>query len=108
MKRAERRHLKQNELQSFARQVQGSLEEYKSQATWIVAALVAVGLAAFGFWAWRDHVDSKVHAMLADALVVQEARIGPPAAAGASGLTFPTERERSEAVVKKFQAAADA
>ena len=47
--------------------------------------------------------------MLADALVVQEARIGPPAAAtGSSGLTFPTERERAQAVVAKFKAAADA
>jgi TolA-binding protein len=109
MKRAERRHLKQHELQSFARQVQGAVEEYRNQATWIVAALAAIGVVAFSYWAWNQHVESQVHALLADALVVQEARIGPPAAAtGSSGLTFPTERERAQAVVAKFKAAADA
>ena len=89
MKRAERRHLKQHELQSFARQVQGTVEEYRNQATWIVAALAVIGVVVFGYWAWNQHVESRVHALLADALVVQEARIGPPAAAtGSSGLTF--------------------
>jgi TolA-binding protein len=109
MKRTERRHLKQNELRSLTRQVQTTLEEHRNEATWIVSALVAIGVAAFGFWAWREHVESRVHALLADALVVQEARIGPPAAAtGGSGLTFPTEKERAQAVVTKFKAAADA
>src|SRR5262249_5679423 len=109
MKRAERRHLKQNELQSLTRQVQDSFETYRNEATWIVAAVAVIGIAAFGFWAWRQHVQSQVHALLADALVVQEARIGPPAAAtGGSGLTFPTERERAQAVVVKFKAVADA
>jgi TolA-binding protein len=109
MKRTERRHLKQNELQSLTRRVQGTVEEYKNEATWVITALVVIGVAAFGFWAWRERVESRVHALLADALVVQEARIGPPAAAtGGSGLTFPTEKERAQAVVTKFKAAADA
>jgi tetratricopeptide (TPR) repeat protein len=110
MKRAERRHLKQNELQSFTRQVQDSFEQYRNEAVWIVVALAVIGVAAFGFYAWRERADSRVHAMLADALVVQEARIGPPAAAtgGGGGLTFPTERERAQAVIAKFKAAADA
>ena len=47
--------------------------------------------------------------LLADAMVIQEARIGPPAAAtGGTGLTFPTERERAQAALTKFKAAADA
>ena len=109
MKRTERRHLKQNELQSLTRRVQDQIEEHKNEATWVVTALVVIGVAAFGFWAWRERVESRVHALLADALVVQEARIGPPAAAtGGSGLTFPTEKERAQAVVTKFKAAADA
>jgi TolA-binding protein len=109
MKRTERRHLKQNELQSLTRQVQDALEEHKNEATWVVTALVVIGVAAFGFWVWRERVESRVHALLADALVVQEARIGPPAAAtGGSGLTFPTEKERAQAVVTRFKAAADA
>ena|SRR6185369_1842432 len=109
MKRTERRHLKQNELQSFTRQVQGRIEEHKNEATWIIAALVVIGVALFGYWAWNERTESRVHALLADALVVQEARVGPPAAAtGPTGLTFPTERERAQAVVTKFKAAADA
>jgi len=110
MKRAERRHLKQNELQSFTRQLQGSLEEHRNEATWIAVAVAVIGIAAFGYYEWHERTESRVHAMLADALVVQEARIGPPAAAtgGGGGLTFPTERERAQAVIAKFKAAADA
>jgi tetratricopeptide (TPR) repeat protein len=109
MKRSERHHLKQNELQTFTRQVQGTVEQHKNEATWLIVALAVIGVAAFGYWTWHERVESRVHAMLADALVVQEARIGPPAAAtGGTGLTFPTERERSEAVIGKFKAAADA
>jgi TolA-binding protein len=109
MKRTERRHLKQNELQTLTRQVQDTIDEHRGEATWIVAALVVIGVAAFGYWAWHQRVESRVHALLADALVVQEARIGPPAAAtGGTGLTFPTERERAQAAVAKFKAAADA
>jgi len=109
MKRAERRHLKQNDLGAFTRQIQENIEQYKNEVMWALAALVVVGVAFAGYWAWRERVESKVHALLADALVVQEARIGPPAAAtGSSGLTFPTERERAQAVVAKFKAAADA
>jgi TolA-binding protein len=109
MKRTERRHLKQNDLGALTRQVSDTLEEHRSEATWIVTALVVIGVVGFGWWAWRERTESRVHALLADALVVQEARIGPPAAAtGATGLTFPTERERAQAVVTKFKAAADA
>src|SRR5215510_7364005 len=109
MKRTERRHLKQNDLGALTRQVQDTLEEHRNEATWIIAVLVVIGVAAFGFWAWNQRVESGVHALLADALIVQEARIGPPAAAtGGTGLTFPTERERAQAVVTKFKAAADA
>jgi len=109
MKRSERHHLKQNELQTFTRQVQGTVEQHKNEATWLIVALAVIGVAAFGYWTWHERVQSRVHAMLAEALVVQEARIGPPAAAtGGAGLTFPTERERAEAVIGKFKAAADA
>jgi len=48
---------------------------------------------------------------LADALNVQAARIGTPAApgtAGAGSLSYLTERERAQAALTKFKAAADA
>src|SRR5580765_3869077 len=109
MKRTERHHLKKNDLGALTRQVTDTLEGHRSEATWIVGALLVVGVAAFGYWAWHQRVESRVHALLADALVVQEARIGPPAAAtGGTGLTFPTERERAQAALTKFKAAADA
>jgi TolA-binding protein len=54
-------------------------------------------------------VEGRAQALLADALIVQEARVGPPSdATGAAGLTFPTERERAQAAATKFKAAADA
>src|SRR5580765_4500987 len=100
MKRTERHHLKKNDLGALTRQVTDTLEGHRSEATWIVGALLVVGVAAFGYWAWHQRVESRVHALLADALVVQEARIGPPAAAtGGTGLTSPPEREPAQAVV---------
>jgi TolA-binding protein len=111
MKRAERHHLKENELQNIARQARERLEERKNETTLIVAAILIVGAVAAGYFVWRDRVETKAHAMLAEALVIQAARVGPPAApgtAGAGSLTYLTERERAQAALTKFKAAADA
>src|SRR6059058_1710857 len=100
MKRTERQHLKENELQTFARQAREAL----------IAIIVAVGAVAIAFIAWREHVNAKAHALLADAMAVQDARVGPPPAPGtpSGGLYFPTERERAQAALTKFKIAADA
>jgi TolA-binding protein len=47
--------------------------------------------------------------MLADAVTVAEARVGPPPAPGtpATGLSFPTEAEKQKAALEKFKAVAD-
>ena len=108
MKRAERQRLKQNDLGALARQVQDLFTGRKRELTWIGAALVIVGGAAIGYWAWHEREQDRAHALLADAMVVQEARIGPPGAPGTSVRTFPTERERAQAALVKFKAAADA
>ena len=56
---------------------------------------------------WQFHYAGEKNA--ADAMIVAESRVGPPnAATGQPGLTFPTERERTQAAVTKFKAAADA
>ena len=98
MKRTERHHLKENEIQILARQVRQTLELRRREVTaaTIIAAVVAA--AAAGYFAWRHRVEGKAHALLADALAVQEARIipagpatGTAAAAQTSG-TFATER----------------
>jgi TolA-binding protein len=109
MKRAERQRLKQNDLGQLTRQAQEVFTDRKRDVGWIVAAVVVVGAVALGYWSWHQRVQQGAQKLLADAMVIQEARIGPPAAAtGGSGLTFPTERERAQAALTKFKAAADA
>src|SRR5438067_89448 len=110
MKRTERQHLKENELQTFARQARGALDAKRRETTALVTIVVAVGAVAIAFFAWREHVNTKAHALLAEAMAVQDARVGPPPAPGApsGGLYFPTERERAQAALTKFKIAADA
>jgi TolA-binding protein len=79
--------------------------------TGIISAVVVVGIALVGYYAWHEHVKSRAHSLLAEALVVQSARVGAPAApgtAGAGSLSYLTERDRAQAALTKFKAAADA
>ena len=110
MKRTERQHLRENELEQFARQARQLVEAKKRETTLIVGAIVAVGAVALGYFAWHEHVQSRAHDLLAQAVSVQDARIGPPPAPGqpSTGLYFPTERERSQVALTKFKTAADA
>ena len=110
MKRTERHHLKENEMQNLARQARTVVEERGRETMTIVVLVVVVIAAAVGYYSWRGHVQSKAHALLADAMTVQDARIGPPPAPGtpANGLYFPTERERAQAALTKLKIAADA
>jgi TolA-binding protein len=111
MKRTERHHLKENELQNLARQAREGFETRRREMTGIIAAVVIIGVAVIAYFAWHQHVASRAHALLADALVVQSARVGAPAApgtAGAGSLSYMTERDRAQAALTKFKAAADA
>jgi TolA-binding protein len=110
MKRAERHHLKENELRTFARRAAETMEARGRESTIILVAVVVVAALALGYLAWRERVQGKAHALLADAMTVAEARIGPPPAPGtpAGSLYFPTERERAQAALTKFKIAADA
>jgi TolA-binding protein len=110
MKRTERQHLKENELQTFARQAREQIESRRRETTAIIAIALVVGAAALGFFAWRERVQSKATRLLAEAMAVQDARVGPPPAPGSpsAGLYFPTERERAQAALTKFKIAADA
>jgi tetratricopeptide (TPR) repeat protein len=107
MKRAERHHLKENELQRLAVKARGMVEERRSEATGFIIGAIVLAVAAAGYFMWREHVQSRAHALLADAIGVQEARIAVPGTPAAAG-TYPTERARLEAAVVKFKAAADA
>jgi TolA-binding protein len=110
MKRAERHHLKENELQTLARHARETLESKKRETTMMVAAAAVVALIAIVYIGWRERVQSKAHGLLAEAVAVQDARIAPPPAPGEpeSGPRFATERERAQAALTKFKAAADA
>jgi TolA-binding protein len=110
MKRTERQHLKQNELQTFAQQARDTIDARRRETATIVALVVVVGGAALGYYGWREHVQTQAHKLLAEAMTVQNARIGPPPAPGtpANGLYFPTERERWQAALTKLKVVADA
>jgi tetratricopeptide (TPR) repeat protein len=109
MKRAERRHLKQNEFEVVTLQALELLGERRRELSMVAIVAAAIAVVVGGYWIWHQHVLNSSHALLADAMIVQESRVGPPnAATGQSGLTFPTERERAQAAIVKFKAAADA
>ena len=110
MKRTERHHLKENEIKRFALQARETMEARRREVTAAIVAAVVIAAAGIGYLAWRERVQSRAHALLAEALSVQSARVGPPAAPGtpSPSLSFPTERERAQAVVTKFKVVADA
>jgi TolA-binding protein len=109
MKRTERHHLKENALASLAVNARDVIESRRRETALIAIAIVVIGVALLGYLVWRSSVQGRASAMLADAEAVSEARVGPPPAPGtpATGLSFPTEREKNEAALAKFKAVAD-
>jgi TolA-binding protein len=110
MKRTERHHLKENELESLVRQGQELMSTRQREATMILGAVVAAAVIAAGYFGWRENVQGKASGLLAEAVAIQDARIGPPPAPGQpeQGLRFATERERAQAALTKLKIAADA
>jgi TolA-binding protein len=122
MKTSERHHLKDNELAIALSQANEWAGQHQRPLT--IGALMVVVLAAAigGYFLWRNSVDGKARALLADALVVQEARVvplqspippapgsnlSPPAPVQPAG-TYPTTQAKLEAALPKLVAAADA
>ena len=111
MKRTERQHLKENELRTLAREARDRFAARRRETTSAIAVMLVIGSIAVAFFAWRERVQTKAHALLAEALVVKDARVGPPPAPGTTpdvGLRFNTERERAQAALTKFKIVADA
>jgi tetratricopeptide (TPR) repeat protein len=110
MKTKERHHLKENELRNFAVQAGQTMAERRKETTTLIVAAVVIAALGIAYFGWREHVQTKAHGLLAQAMAVQDARVGPPPAPGtpAGGFYFPTERERSQAALTKFKIAADA
>jgi tetratricopeptide (TPR) repeat protein len=107
MKRAERHHLKQNELERLAVQARKALSERTPAVTGVLVALLVVAVVGIGYYAWRAHVQSRAHALLAEAIATQEAAITTLGSTAAAG-SYANERARLQAAVAKFKAAADA
>lgn len=109
MKRNERHHLKENELVQLASRTREAIDARQREIGAVAIAVILVAVAAIGYYAWRSRVEGRAGSMLADAVILSEARVGPPPAPGtpAAGPSFPTEREKYEATAAKFKAVAD-
>lgn len=119
MKTTERHHLKENELANALGHAQAWAGGNSSTLLAVIAAIVLVGGGVLGYLAWRNNTDNKARVMLAEAMVIEEARVmpaGPPpgttndpnAIGGQQPGTYPTQKAKLEAALPKFQAAADA
>ena len=86
-----------------------AVEERKTQIIALVVVIALIGGAGLGYYLWRDHVQGNAHALLADALAVDDAPVGPAANPDApeKGLRFPTARAKSQAALTKFKIVAD-
>jgi len=109
MKANERHHLKENEFANLASSARGVLEERSGPLKWIGLALLVVLAAGIGYSVWSGQTQGRAGIMLADAMAVQDARVGAPDAPGSRSAapSFPTERDRNQAMLEKFKAVAD-
>jgi TolA-binding protein len=110
MKRAERRHLKDNELAKATAAAREIVQERPGLVTGAAIAIGVILLAGIGYAAWSGRVSGRAQALLAEALVVDEARVGPAPAPGSpapAGLSFETVRAKHQAALTKFKVAAD-
>lgn len=109
MKRTERQHLKENELAHIAAAARESIEGSGGQIAKIGIAVAVVLAAVIGYSVYRNNTQSQAGRLLGEAMAIQDARVGAPDAPGtpSTGPSFPTEREKTQAMLTKFKAVAD-
>lgn len=119
MKTTERHHLKDNELALALGSAQAWAEKNQRTIMGVVVVLIVIGVGIAGYTAWSRSTDNKARTLLAEAMVIEEARVmppGPPAGTstdptlvpGQAPGTFPTQQAKLDAALPKFLAAADA
>jgi TolA-binding protein len=109
MKRSERHHLKENEFVHMAAAAREAVESRGRQVGAVILAIVVVGGALIGYFVWQSRLENRAGRMLAEAIAVEETRVGPPTSPDSTSATasFATEREKHEAALAKFKAVAD-
>ena len=113
MRTSQRHHLKENELALAIGRANVWAGRNQRKVTTAAIILAVIGVAAIGFLTWQNSVDSKSRALLAEAMVIDDARVvsppadGTPAPAPQPG-TYSSEKAKLEAALPKFLAAADA
>lgn len=114
MKRTERHRLKENEVAISVARAKETLDVYRKP---IVAGAVAVGIVVVAIVAivlWRQQVDNKSRALLAQAMTIEQAPVAQPPAPGqttpppAQPGAYPSEQAKAQAALQKYLAAADA
>jgi tetratricopeptide (TPR) repeat protein len=119
MKTTQRHHLKDNELALALGQAQGWLTDNQRTMLVAIGAIVVIGGGVAAYATWKSSVDNKARTLLAEAMVIEEARVMPPAPpagttndpsnpGGQLPGTYPTEKAKLDAALPKFLAAADA
>jgi tetratricopeptide (TPR) repeat protein len=119
MKSSERHHLKENNFAHLVGDAGTWLEQHRTTVFGVIGAVVLVGGGLLGYTMWQRSVESKAGTMLAEAMVIDEGRVQPPAPpagttndptspGGQLPGTYPTLQAKHEAALPKFMAAADA
>lgn len=117
MKHAEKEHLKENEVAEALAAASATITRNRGQVLAIGGGLLALLIGVGGYVTWQRSQDAHVSGLLADAMVVYEAPVQPPAPPGQEGGTgvpsqapgtYPTEKAKLEAALPKFLAAAEA
>jgi TolA-binding protein len=104
MKRTERHHLKENELARLAMSAREGFGARGKQVVALALGALLLAVALLGYFAWRSRAEASANQLLAEAMVTEGVRVGPPAAPDtpSQGPSFATEREKREALLAKL------
>lgn len=111
MKRTERHHLKENEIGRLTRLAREFVEARRRKTAGLLVILLIGGGGMLAYYLWHAHARASAYALLAQAVAVQEAMVGPQPAtttSTAASPAFPTVHARAEAALLKLKATADA